>query len=91
MNTIEERVKRLEEIVAPEDQDVDIGEALFGVYSAQIHSIITLCDFLFDSSNALEILGQQLSMLIPEEIKSLTPDDEPSLRLVTDEQDTAGG
>lgn len=84
MENIEERLKRLEQIVAPEDQDADISEALTGLYSNQIHMLITLCDFLFDSAAQSEALAHHLSQMIPEEIKQEISD------ITDDQQDGTG-
>jgi hypothetical protein len=44
----EDRLKRLEELVSPEDQEGDITDAVMNLYGNFVHSLIWTGDFLFD-------------------------------------------
>ena len=90
---IEDRLKRLEDLVSPEDQEGDIADALMNLYGNFVHSLVWCGDFMFDLTNSLEGLMIKLSSLIPEEVLEQLKkvEDEQSaeiLRIVPDKETT---
>ena len=92
---IEDRLKRLEELVSPEDQEGDIADAVMNLYGNFVHSLIWTGDFLFDLINSLNDLMTRIATLIPDEvlqqIKQMEEEERANvLRLVPDEESTEG-
>jgi hypothetical protein len=92
---IEDRLKRLEELVSPEDQEGDITDAVMNLYGNFVHSLIWTGDFMFDLINSLEVMMTKIATLIPDEVvqQMKKMEDEESadvLRLVPDKESTEG-
>lgn len=90
---IEDRLKRLEELVSPEDQEGDITDAVMNLYGNFVHSLIWTGDFMFDLINSLEVMMTKIATLIPDEVvqqMKKTEDEESAdvLRLVPDKETT---
>ena len=90
---LEERIKRLEDLVAPDDQEGNVADALMNLYGNFVQGLIWQGDFLFDLRNSMEDMMMKLSSLIPEELlEQMTekPEGEPEtkLHLVTDSQES---
>tara|TARA_R100001082_G_scaffold73980_1_gene42663 strand:+ start:485 stop:766 length:282 start_codon:yes stop_codon:yes gene_type:complete len=90
---IEQRVKRLEDIVTPAEEEHHLGDVVTGVYSNLIQHLISTGDFLFDLVNHIENYLTNVTSMIPEEIldEIKKMEDEQSkeiLRLVTTEEET---
>ena len=90
---LEERVKRLEDLVAPDDQEGNVADALMNLYGNFVQSLIWQGDFLFDLQNSMENMMMKISSLIPDELLEQLqekPEGEPEvkLHLVTDPQES---
>jgi len=90
---LEERVKRLEDLVAPDDQEGNVADALMNLYGNFVQSLIWQGDFLFDLQNSMENMMMKISSLIPEELLEQLqekPEGEPEtkLHLVTNPQES---
>tara|TARA_R100000742_G_C4251154_1_gene69475 strand:- start:52 stop:330 length:279 start_codon:yes stop_codon:yes gene_type:complete len=90
---LEERVKRLEDLVAPDDQEGNVADALINLYGNFVQSLIWQGDFLFDLQNSMENMMMKISSLIPDELLEQLqekPEGEPEvkLHLVTDPQES---
>jgi len=91
---IEERIKRLEDIVSPEGEEHNLADVVTGIYSNLIQHLITTGDFLFDLVNYIENYLTNITSMIPEEIleeiqKNANNAPEPKLHLLTDPPDSA--
>ena len=92
--TTEERLKRLEEIVVPDDQDgSNLGEFSMAIYGQLIKALILLGDFSHDLATSCGNLMNEIGKLIPEEIMEdlqnnvSNTEAEPKLHIVSDNSD----
>jgi hypothetical protein len=90
---LEERIKRLEDLVAPDDQEGNVADALMNLYGNFVQGLIWQGDFLFDLRNSMEDMMMKLSSLIPEELlEQMTEksegEPETKLHLVTNPQES---
>ena len=85
MENIEERLQRLEEIVAPNGEEANISDALMAVFNMNAHTLVMLCDHLFDVSSLCESLAHGLSQMIPDHTDEEDSDDGPNLKLVPED------
>ena len=90
---LENRIKKLEDIVMPDEQEGNVGDAVMNLYGNFVQTLIWQGDFLFDLRNSMEDMMMKLSSLIPEELlEQMTekPEGEPEtkLHLVTDSQES---
>ena len=90
---LEQRIKRLEDIVAPEQEEHNLGDVVTGIYSNFIQHLISTGVFLFDLVNYLENYLTNITNMIPEEIleEIQKREDEQSkefLKLIKNEEET---
>ena len=90
---LENRIKKLEDIVMPDEQEGDVGDAVMNLYANFVQTLIWQGDFLFDILNSMEHMMMKISSLIPEEIlqelrEKSEGEQDTKLHLVTDLQES---